>query len=433
MTGRFPLALVSAVCLALVAASCGGGGARTIKIGVIADCEGLYGFSGEPSYAGAELPLIAHGARPLGPKPSDGISGAEVAGRRVQLVFGCGDDTAAKTLSEARRLVEQDGVDVLIGPTQIGESFPIGGYARLRPQTTFVDGSASGQALTLNDPAPNFFRFSTDGAQWSAGLGWYAYRKLGWRRAVTVAEDEGFEYTQVAGFVAEFCALGGTIVKRFWSPAGDVSSSSAGKAADGFYVVDPGNFTNEFKGLRGPLARRILGGIFWGTPQNSPVRGGLERRAVGVVSGQPVPSRLTGPASSQYRAAMHKAFPDQDPSAQLIFPIVYYDSMQAVVKALEQVHGDLSGGQRRFQAALAKVRLDSPLGPIRLDPNRQAVGANYLDQYQNATGGIVQPTIRVVLNVDQTFGGYFHTNRPVPSRTYPPCRHGNPPSWARSG
>jgi branched-chain amino acid transport system substrate-binding protein len=109
---------------------------------------------------------------------------------------------------------------------------------------------------------------------------------------------------------------------------------------------------------------------------------------------------------------------------------VYFDAMTAVLTALAQVHGDLSGGERRFQAALAKVRLDSPVGPIRLDHNRQAIAPNYLLRVQSDGS---DRTIRVLPNVDQTFGGYFHSNGPQPGRTYPACRHGHPPPWARSG
>jgi branched-chain amino acid transport system substrate-binding protein len=131
---------------------------------------------------------------------------------------------------------------------------------------------------------------------------------------------------------------------------------------------------------------------------------------------------------------MHKAFPDLDPFALSIFPIAYYDSMTAVLKALEQVHGDLSGGERRFRAALRNVQLDSPLGPIRLDRHRQAIGPNYLSQFQRGgNGGVIQRTIVVVPNVDQTFAGYFRTNGPLPSRTHPACDRANPPPWARSG
>jgi branched-chain amino acid transport system substrate-binding protein len=428
------------VCLALQVASCGGHDAAPIKIGVLADCEGIYGIARAASDAGAELPLIQRGARPLGSDPSSGISETEVAGKKIQVLLGCGDGTTEKAVSEARLMVEQRGADVLIGPTLNGESVALKEYARRRPETTFIETIAGAQSLTLDDPARNVYRFSYDGAQVSAGLGAYAYRTLGWRRAVTVGEDEGVfggggEYAQVAGFVAEFCALGGEVVRRFWSAPGEVSAYAAGNRADGFFVLDPSNFETEFGTIRGSLAKRILGGLFMGSALVSPE---LERRLVGVVTGGTEPVQSARPWRD-YLAAMGKAFPGLEPetpllAAQTVFPHPYYDAMAAVIKALQQVHGDLSGGERRFQAALANVRLDSPIGPIRLDQNRQAILPNYLGQYQRGSSGEVSHrTIQVVPNVDQSFGGYFHTNGPQPSRTYPPCRRGDPPAWARSG
>ena len=136
-----------------------------VNVGILTACEGGYGLFSDPSLAGAELPLLDRGARLAGPKPADGVTNATVAGKEVRLFIGCGDDSAEKALSESRRLVEQVGVDVLIGSTQIGESFAIKEYARKHPEVTFVDGTTAGQAVTLRYPAPNFFRFSTDGAQ----------------------------------------------------------------------------------------------------------------------------------------------------------------------------------------------------------------------------------------------------------------------------
>jgi branched-chain amino acid transport system substrate-binding protein len=436
---RLPLWL-SVVCLALLVVSCGGRGAATVRIGVLADCEGLVGFARDASFAGAELPLIQRGARLLGSDPSNGITEVEVAGKKIQILFGCGDGTTEKALSQARRLVEQFGADVLIGPTLAGESLALKEYARQRPETTFVDGGTGAQSLTLDDPARNVFRFGPDGSQVSAGLGAYAFRTLGWRRVVTVAQQQGAfggggEYTQVAGFVAEFCALGGKVVKRVWSAPGEVSAYAARNRADGFFVVDPGNFETEFGALRGSLAKRILGGILMGSVLVSTE---LQQRLVGVVTSGSNPFE-SARSWRNYLAAFGKAFPDlqaQTPlfEAQTVFPVSYYVAMAAVINALEQVHGDLSGGERRFQAALAKVRLESPIGLIRVDQNRQAVVSNYLGQYQrNAIGEVSYRTIRVVPSVDQSFGGYFHTNGPLPSETYPPCRRGDPPPWARSG
>ena len=70
---------------------------------------------------------------------------------------------------------------------------------------TFVNGTSAAQDTTLRDPAPNFFRFSTDGAQWMAGLGSYAFNDKGYKKVASLAEDYSFPYTQVFGFMAEFC------------------------------------------------------------------------------------------------------------------------------------------------------------------------------------------------------------------------------------
>ena len=53
MIARLSLALL-VVCTAVALASCGGHGAARIRIGVLADCEGLYGLARDSSYAGAE-------------------------------------------------------------------------------------------------------------------------------------------------------------------------------------------------------------------------------------------------------------------------------------------------------------------------------------------------------------------------------------------
>src|SRR5437870_10404512 len=94
-----PLPLAAVV---LAAASCGSGGTRPITIGVLSDCEGIFGWAGDPTYEGAELALIRRGARLQGSKPGAGLSEVEVAGRKVRLVLGCGDDSAEKALAEAR-------------------------------------------------------------------------------------------------------------------------------------------------------------------------------------------------------------------------------------------------------------------------------------------------------------------------------------------
>jgi hypothetical protein len=106
--------------------------------------------------------------------------------------------------------------------------------------------------------------------------------------------------------------------------------------------------------------------------------------------------------------------------------------MEAVLKALERVNGDLSDGERRFMAALAKVELDAPNGHVRLDAHRQAIAPNYLNRLElNPKGQLAVRTFETVPAVEQTFGGLFSPTSPPPGRTNPPCKRGTPPAWAR--
>src|SRR5260221_987890 len=104
---RHPGAAVDVVlCLGLVA-SCGGKGPNPVKIGVLTDCNGAFSSFYDTTVAGAELPLLERGARLSGKRPSDGVEGASVAGKPVELVIGCEGGTFGTMLAEARRLVEQ--------------------------------------------------------------------------------------------------------------------------------------------------------------------------------------------------------------------------------------------------------------------------------------------------------------------------------------
>ena len=99
--------------------------------------------------------------------------------------------------------------------------------------------------------------------------------------------------------------------------------------------------------------------------------------------------------------------------------------MAATLQALDEVHGDLSGGEKRFMAALAKVTLDAPNGRISLDSKHLGIGPNYVWQLQ---GPKLKPVvIRTIPRVDASFGGYFKPTDPPPSETTPACVKRTPP------
>ena len=198
MLARAALGLLAAAALAL-GAGCGGGEKVPFRIGVLADCYGVFSSVHDVIVASAELPLLERGGTLRGTTPSAGVHGAEVAGRPVELRSGC-VHSIEEVLPEARRLVEEDGANLLIGLLDPQQGLVLRQYARLRPETTFLIQPSDAPELTLRNQASNVFRFAPDAAQVAAGLGSYAYRELGWRTAVTIGDDVPYGWENVVGY-----------------------------------------------------------------------------------------------------------------------------------------------------------------------------------------------------------------------------------------
>jgi branched-chain amino acid transport system substrate-binding protein len=417
-----------------------GGGGGPIKIGILSDCEGAFGAFFEPDIAGAHVPLVNRGAKASNPKkPSDGITGAKVAGKDIEIVgYGCADDTADKAIEETRRLMEQEDADILVGPLSGDEGIAVANYAKEHPDKTFVNGTSGAQDATLKVRAPNFFRFHTDGAQWSAGLGDYAYNDLGWRTAAIVGDDYSFPYTSLAGFVAEFCAVGGKITKRVWPPLGEKDYSSfisqIPDDVDGLYVGIGGSglisFLKQYEQQKGKIdPKKVMGNVFFDDPL---VLKEVGPRLVGAVTSGPTAGDSTEPAAQSYVKEIEAVYPEIAPLASSVFVYNYYTAMEALLQALDEVNGDISGGQKALQEALTGIELDAAYSHIELDENRNGIADNYVKRIvADKTGDNVPDvaTFRRIPAVDQTFGGFFSPETPALDRENPECVKKDPPPW----
>ena len=235
---------------ALLAGSAGIAQAEdTIKMGALATLEGAFAVLGQDSMRGVVMALEEFGYM--------------AGGKKIELITGSSDASPDSAIRATRKLVEQDGVQVMIGPLSGSEGLAVKDYAKTQPNVTFINGTSAAQDTTLRDPAPNFFRFSTEGAQWMAGLGAYAYNEKGYRSVAVLAEDYAFPYTQVFGFLEPFCRLGGKAPNdaRFWVPIGNKDYSSVIAAlpddVDAIYVAlggaDAINFLTQYEQAGGEL------------------------------------------------------------------------------------------------------------------------------------------------------------------------------------
>jgi branched-chain amino acid transport system substrate-binding protein len=396
-----PAASAGAAATAAAGTACTG---KTIKLGGLATLEGPFAVPGQDAFRGIEQALNTFATKP--DKPGWWLGDCEIT-----LAREGSDATPAVAIEKAKKLVEQDDVDILIGPLSGDEGLAMRDYAKTVPDKTFVNGSSAAQDTTFRDQAPNFFRFSTDGAQWQAGLGSYAFEKKGYKNVALVAEDYSFPYTQVAGFMYEFCAAGGKVVQKNWVPLGTkdysaVVSNLPTSGIDAIYVAlggsDAVNFFTQYQQAGGKA--KFIGGSITVDQSVLATEGAFADSLVGTITASPTSDNADEPAWNEYVKTYKEQFPDGLPYPGL-FALSYYNETVGVLKALEAVNGDLSGDQKAFMEALAKVKFDSPTGPVSLDQNRNAIASNYVSEIQKgADGKLAANVISKVDNVNQTLG-----------------------------
>ena len=392
---------------------------NTIKMGGLATLEGAFAAPGQDSIRGIIMALEEF-------KYTAG-------GKKIELITGSSDASPASAIRATRKLVEQDGVQIMIGPLSGSEGLAVKDYAKTQPNVTFINGTSAAQDTTLRNPAPNFFRFSTDGAQWMAGLGEYAYKVKKYRKVAVLAEDYSFPYTQVFGFLEPFCRLGGKapINARFWVPIGNKDYSSVIAAlpddVDAIYVAlggaDAINFLTQYQRSGGELP--LIGGSITVDQTVLGSKGKIRKTVIGTPSAGPISDTWKDKRWAAFVAQYKKLFSKKGgfPSPSL-FAHGYYLNTKAALLALDKVKGDLSDGGKKLRATLSSLKFDSPTGTVSLDARRNAIADMFLTEVvEGPDGNLVNKTIAVTKQVSQTFGlpyEQFLKYGPV-SRTNPPC------------
>jgi ABC-type branched-subunit amino acid transport system substrate-binding protein len=408
------IASVSAMALLLPA---GAMAQEPIKIGILVALEGAFAAGGADGVRNVELAI----------KQAGGMAG----GRPIETIVAPTDTTPDTTIRQARKLIEQDGVDFIIGPLSGSEGIAMRDYAKTIPDKTVINGISGALETTWVDPAPNFFRFNLDGAQWGSGLGSYVVNEKGWKKVATIAADYSFGYTNFLGFAVDFCRAGGEIVERFWVPLG--SSDFGGVIAalpddiDAIYLgvggTDAINFLNQYE--QAGADTNLIGGTIMADQTVLTSQGRAKEALVGTPTSGALAEDNPDPAWQAYVKAYQEAFPEADrfPTPSL-FGVGYYIATLAAIDALNEIGGDLSDGQAKFHAALADDPLDTPLGPVSLNENRQASGTVFINEVQeDGAGGLHNVMVGKVENVTQTLGMTADEFRAMglPSRDTPDC------------
>lgn len=198
------IALILALVMAFSLAACGGndaGPTDPIKVGHIADLTGTDYLTGKQAQEAVDFAVQYIG---------------EISGREVQVFHADSQSNAANAADAARKLIEENEVDVLVGPTMIGHKMAVATVAAsyevpvifYNPTPTVPDIMANEWVIGAAGSNPQMPTVMAD----------YVYNELGYTKVATLTKDDSGGTSYMDPFKEYFEALGGTVVEQSWVP-----------------------------------------------------------------------------------------------------------------------------------------------------------------------------------------------------------------------
>ena len=359
----YPLAVLLA--FGLVVAACGGDVAVTttaaptgtaaptttevpttpIKVGYVVFFSGPAGTYGPDTQRALELRLEQ--------------ANGEVAGRKIELVFGDEDllDPAV-TLTRVKKLVEQDQVDVLIGPVSGGSQQAVAPYLGLQDILDFEMHAGSEDLLQYG----NFITWPGLDTQVAPPAGTYAQDDLGWKTMVTVTPDYIYGNNLMGGAINAFEAAGGEVVKQIRVPLGTTdmlpyASELTDLEADGLMIwlvtQDVVSFLQEAKALGVDLPLFIIHGLY------DPFLADFAPEIQGAYGMFDYTWTIDNPTNQEFVSAFQEKY-DEAPNHNHHNA---YVQMDLLIRALEITNGDTSF--EKLREAVISLQIEEPSGPVK--------------------------------------------------------------------
>jgi branched-chain amino acid transport system substrate-binding protein len=347
MAGTAGAALASSLAAPVVLAQTRG----PLRLGNLNSFTGAIAYAAENNLNGMNLYL-------------DSVGGT-IAGRKVEIIKEDDQFNPQVGLQKAKKLVESDKVDMLVGVQASNVALAVLNYAKQQRAFYIVSGAGT-DAITW-DRYPYLFRTSISAYQLSTPMAGWVYDNLG-KEVVTTASDYAGGRDVIAQFKGPYIAKGGKVLKEIWPPLGTTDFSP--------YLID-------IKSINPPVTYDFMPGADairfiqqyteFGLKEKMPLTGftiidsltisALGKSALGVISATTYTDTVDNPESRKFVAdyqGKYKALPD-------IFSDYGYVAARAIDEALKQTDGDTSN-KDKLAEAMTKVKFNAPRGPWRMDP-----------------------------------------------------------------
>tara|TARA_B100000315_G_C14570643_1_gene585291 strand:- start:1240 stop:2463 length:1224 start_codon:yes stop_codon:yes gene_type:complete len=330
---------------------------RRIKVGVLLPYSGIYAVLGESITKGMEMYL-------------DEIDN-EAGGREVELVTEDTELTPDVAQQKARKLVEQDEVDLVAGIVSTGVLYGLRDYFDTNKKL-LICANAGGNKISRELKTPYIWRTSFSNWQPNWPLGRWAYENVA-TKVFMSAPDYGAGHNMVDAFANSFQAAGGEILGMQFTPFPAMG--------------DPAPFITEIRGADPPMVFCFYSGgsavtfvqaygefglsgniplVCAGFSVEEDVLPAQGEAALGTRSGLHWSLLLENPANAKFTAA----YKEQTGKDANVFAVQGYDTGRVITEIIDAVQGDTSDVNGMIDS-VSGISFDSPRGPFTFDHRSQ--------------------------------------------------------------
>jgi branched-chain amino acid transport system substrate-binding protein len=333
-----------------------------LKIGVLTSLTGIMASIGNNEVNGVRM-LFAE-------------KDNKVAGRPVQLIVEDDEFKPQEGLRKARKLIEQDNVDLLLGVLSSTTGYAMKEYANRARRVWLTFGAAADGIFKKANNSPYAFRASVSTRQANEPMGTWLAGK-GFKRVFVTGPDYAMGREAVDAFDRSFKLKDGVRVGEIFAPLGTTDfapylAAIKGANADLVYATYAGadavRFMQQYTAFGLKRALPLAG---YGYIAEEDLLEAVKDAAEGVWTGQIWAYGLDTAANRTFIENYRRRFstvPTTD-------SISGYGSAQIAWEAFNRL-GGAAASQEALSDAILATHVDSPRGPLSFDPETRNVIQN---------------------------------------------------------
>jgi branched-chain amino acid transport system substrate-binding protein len=339
------------------------GSSGQLKIGLLSGFSGPYAAFGDDMVKCTNLFFEQH----------NGL----VGGLQASLITEDEGATVQDALNKARKLIQQDQVDVLMGLVNSANALAVRDTVD-QSKTAMIIANAGANDLTGSQRSKYIFRVSFSSWQAGAPMGRWTAQNVG-SKVVALAPDYAAGHEQLAGFADDYKAFGGSVIEELYPPLGN--SDYAPFLAkikplnpDGVWAFFAGSDAIKFIQQYGQFVGEgmpLVGNLLASTVTDALGKGSLVVKS--AASGWD--STIDNPTNKAFVDAFVKKY-----GAVPVYGQYQYDGMVLLDKVLTASKGDKSG-DALSSGLNALTEFQSIRGVVKID---------------GETHGLIQPYYRTI-------------------------------------